>query len=112
MKITLDLTDLVERGELSAAEAERLKGLARQDSGALGSNIFLSFGAAAVALGVGALSPTPSTAVVLGLIFFGAGFALRLGRVERWFVLAQILMTIGAIAVAGGVWLLTLGAIE
>ena len=27
MKITLDLTDLVERGELSAAEAERIKGL-------------------------------------------------------------------------------------
>jgi hypothetical protein len=33
VKITLDLTELVARGELSQTEAERLKGLAAEDSG-------------------------------------------------------------------------------
>jgi iron complex transport system permease protein len=112
MKITLDITDLVERGELTASEAERLKGLAAKGSGALGSNIFLSFGAVAIALGVGLFFPHPASAVVVGLLFFGAGFALRLARAQTWFVLAQSLMTIGAIAVAAGVWVITLGAVE
>lgn len=112
MKITLDITELVERGALTAAEAERLKGLARRDGGALGSNIFLGFGAVAVALGAGVFMPTPEAAVILGLIFFGIGFSIRMARNERWMVLAQICMTIGALAIAGGVWLLTLGAIE
>ena len=112
MRITLDLTDLVERGQLTIAEAERLKSLASRDGGTLGSNIFLGFGAVAVALGVGVLVPTPETAILLGLIFFGLGFALRLGRRDRWSLLAQVCMTIGALGVAGGVSVLTQGAVE
>lgn len=112
MRITLDLTELVERGQLTAAEAERLKGLAAKDSGTLGSNIFLGFGAVAVVLGIGVMVPTPETAVLLGLIFFGLGFALRMGRQERWALLAQICMTIGALAIVGGAWVLTLGRLE
>ena len=112
MKITLDLTELVERGQLTAVEADRLKGLAAKDSGTLGSNIFFGFGAVAVALGVGVMLPSPQTAILLGIIFFGLGFSLRIGGQERWALLSQISMTIGALAVTGGVWLLSLGAIE
>ena len=65
-----------------------------------------------MALGVGALLPSAETATILGLIFFGGGFGLRLGRISRWTLLAQILMTIGALAAVGGSWVLSNGAIE
>ena len=57
MKITLDLTDLVTKGQLTQAEAGRLKGLAIKDTGALGVNILMAFGALAVSLGIGILVP-------------------------------------------------------
>ena len=54
MKITLDISKLVEEGKLTAAEAERLKSLAAQDTGSLGINILVGFGVVAVAAGLGA----------------------------------------------------------
>ena len=44
MKITLDLTDLVSRGELTKDEADKLSKLAARDTGSLGANILLGFG--------------------------------------------------------------------
>ena len=102
MKITLDLDALVADGKLSAAEAERLKGFAARDTGELGSNVLFALGAAAVATGVGVLVPTLETAVALGAVLFAAGFWLRVTRVERWSVFAQIVMVIGALALLGG----------
>jgi hypothetical protein len=57
MKITLDLTDLVSRGELTKEEAEKLTRLAARDTGSLGANILLGFGTVAVAVGGGFLFP-------------------------------------------------------
>ena len=51
MKITLDLSKLVEEGKLTPADAERLKALARHDTGSLGINILIGFGVIAVAAG-------------------------------------------------------------
>lgn len=102
MKITLDLDALVGEGKLSAAEAERLKGFAASDTGELGSNVLFALGAAAVATGIGVLLPTLETAIALGAVLFAAGFWLRLARVTRWAVFAQIVMVIGALALLGG----------
>ncbi len=102
MKITLDLDSLVAEGKLSVAEAERLKGFAAKDTGELGSNVLFALGAAAVATGVGVLVPTVETAIALGAVLFGVGFWLRVGRVARWSVFAQIIMVIGALALLGG----------
>lgn len=102
MKITLDLTDLVTKGQLTQAEAGRLKGLAIKDTGALGVNILMAFGALAVSLGIGILVPTVFTAIALGAVFFMVGFGLTLAREERWGVFAQICMVIGALAFTGG----------
>ena len=96
MKITLDLSKLVEDGKLTPAEAERLKGFAAKDTGELGSNVLFALGAAAVATGVGVLVPTLETAVALGAVLFVAGFWLRVMGVTRWAVFAQIVMVIGA----------------
>lgn len=102
MKIVLDLAALVAEGKLTPAEAERLKGFAARDTGELGSNVLFALGAAAVAVGVGVLLPTLETVAALGAILFAAGFWLRVTRVARWNIFAQIIMVIGALALLGG----------
>ncbi len=107
MRIVLDLTDLVGRGELTKEEADRLSRLAARGTGNAGANILLAFGMVAVALGIGALVPTATTAVIIGGLFLALGLGLTLGKAETWFLLAQILLTIGALVLAGGVMVLT-----
>lgn len=102
MKITLDLTDLVAKGQLTPDEARRLQGLAAQDTGALGVNILMAFGAVAISLGVGAFFPSVYTAIVLGGLMFAVGFALTLNGEGRWNIFAQVAMVIGALAFTGG----------
>jgi hypothetical protein len=102
MKITLDLTDLVSRGQLTPAEAERLKGLASQNAGTLGINIILAFGVIAVAAGAGVLVPSAYTAIILGAVLLAGGHALILARSEGWGLLAQVCATAGALLVGGG----------
>ena len=62
MKITLDLSKLVEEGRLTPADAERLKALAAHDTGNLGLTILTGFGVIAVEplvdLDAGAGSPS------------------------------------------------------
>lgn len=103
MKVTLDLDLLVSQGKLSMAEAERLKTYASQETTALGSNIFLAFGIVAVVIGAGVLLPTLQTVLVLGGLLFSLGFGLRIGKVERWAVFAQIVMVAGALALGGAI---------
>ena len=75
MKITLDISKLVEEGKLTREEADKLTALAAHDTGALGVNILIGFGVVAIAAGAVALVPTPLTAVGLGLALFAAGCA-------------------------------------
>jgi len=103
MKITLDISKLVEEGKLTAAEAERLTALASHDTGSLGINILIGFGVVAVAAGAVALVPTPLTAMLLGVVMFGIGCALVINRVEQWSLLGQIVLVIGALMFCGGV---------
>lgn len=112
MKITLDLSRLLEQGKLSQVEAERLKGLARHETGSLGINILIGFGVVAVAAGIGALVPTPVTAIVIGAMLFAAGLALILQRAEAWDLLAQICLVIGALTLAGGVLFIDDGSLR
>jgi hypothetical protein len=111
VKVTLDLDDLVARGELSRAEADRLKGFALAETGALGINIFLAFGAISVAVGLGVLFPAALTAVAVGVMLFGGGLALRFGGEARWQLFAQVCLTIGALALSGGLSLLAGGSV-
>lgn len=111
MKVTLDLDDLVRRGELTGAEAERLRAFAVADTGALGTNIFLAFGASAIALGLGALFPTVLTAIVVGAALFATGLALRLTGGSRWLLFAQVCLTIGTLGLSAGLSLLAGGAV-
>ncbi len=103
MKVTLDLSKLVEEGKLTPAEAERLRALAAHDTGALAINVLVGFGVVAVSAGAIALAPTPATALVIGLAAFATGLAFRLRRAEQWSLLAQICLVVGALMFSGGV---------
>ena len=103
MKITLDLSALVEQGKLTREEADRLSALAAHDTGSLAINILVGFGVIAVSAGAVAMLPTPQTALVLGLAAFAVGLALTLSRSEQWSLLAQICLVIGALMFCGGV---------
>jgi iron complex transport system permease protein len=103
MKITLDISRLVEEGKLTRQEADKLSALAARDTGSLGINILIGFGVVAIAAGAVALVPTPLTAVGLGLALFAAGCAIALNRVEQWTLLGQICLVIGALMFGGGV---------
>ncbi|KQW81495.1 hypothetical protein ASC89_06700 [Devosia sp. Root413D1] len=111
MKVTLDLDDLVRRGDLTQAEADRLKGFAKADTGALGTNILLSFGAAAIVIGLGALFPTAETAIGLGGLLLALGLVLRFNGIERWTLFGQVCVTIGALALSGGISILAEGSV-
>jgi hypothetical protein len=109
MKVTLDLTDLVTRGEITQAEADKLAKLGARDTGALGSNILLGFGTVAVALGGGFLFPTAQSVIVIGAILFVIGISLILNKQTKWALFAQICITIGALGIVGGVSFLSDG---
>ncbi|WP_425909423.1 hypothetical protein [Nitrobacter sp. TKz-YC02] len=51
MKITLDISKLVEEGKLTSEEAEKLTKLAAHDTVSLGINILVGFAVVAIAAG-------------------------------------------------------------
>jgi hypothetical protein len=103
MKITLDISKLVEEGKLTPEEAQRLTALASHETGSLGINILIGFGVVAIAAGAVALVPTPLTAVVLGIVLAAARLAVQANRLKQWSVLGQICLVIGALMFCGGV---------
>jgi iron complex transport system permease protein len=103
MKITLDISRLVEEGKLTREEAYKLSALAAHETGSLGINMLIGFGVVAIAAGAVALVPTPLTAVGLGLALFVAGSAIAFNRVQQWILLGQICLVIGALMFGGGV---------
>jgi iron complex transport system permease protein len=103
VKITLDLSKLVEEGKLSPAEAERLRRLAAKDTSSLAINLLVGFGVVAVSAGALALVPRPETALILGLVVFAAGLALTFRGSEQWNLFAQICLVAGALMFSGAV---------
>jgi hypothetical protein len=111
MKVTLDLSALVQEGKLTPEEAERLSKLAARDTGSLAINILLGFGVIAVSAGAVALLPTPATAIAVGLVVFAIGLAFTFGRSESWHLLGQICLVVGALMFCGGVLALGKGSL-
>jgi hypothetical protein len=80
MKITLDISKLVEEGKLTSEEADKLTA---HDTGSLGINILVGFAVVAIAAGVVALVPVPSTAIGFGLVLFVSSIAIALNREQH-----------------------------
>ena len=101
MKITLDLSKLVEDGKLTAAEAERLKALAAQETGHLGLNILTGFGviaasAGAVAILLTAFQFTAGAGAIIGGAVFAIGLALLISAGNVFIPIAVMARIIAA----------------
>ena len=116
MKITLDLSKLLEEGKITPADAERLKTLARHETGSLGINILIGFGVIAVSAGVlfflvaifqESVVPVP----VVGALMFALGL-LIVRRYPDWDLLGQICLVVGALTFAGGLIYLDNGSLR
>ena len=103
MKVTLDLTKLLEEGRITREEHDRLSRLGAAGTGSLAFNILLGFGVMAVSAGAVALVPTAITGIVLGAIVLGAGLSLYAARAAQWELFAHICTLVGAIGLAAGV---------
>ncbi len=115
MRVTLDLSKLLEQGKITAADAERLKALALQDTGNLGLNILTGFGVIAVAAGAVALlltafQFTPLSAATIGAATFGLGLLLLWPQGELWRLLSQTLLVLGGLTGAAGFFILDQGS--
>ena len=111
MKVTLDLTKLLEDGRITRHEYDRLKQLGAAGTGSLAFNILLGFGVIAVSAGAVALVPSALTGIVLGTIILGAGLALYAAHVAQWELFAHICVLIGALGLAAGVVIEAEGAV-
>lgn len=111
MKIVLDITKLVEDGELSPEQAEKLKFLAAKETGSLGINILLSLGVVAIAGGFLAMEPSVATGLIIGVALIASGLALKQYRQVQWGLLGTANIMIGALSVSGGLIVLWEGSV-
>jgi hypothetical protein len=115
MKVTLDLSKLLEQGKITPADAERLKALALHDTGNLGLNILTGFGVIAaaargLALLLTAFSFTPFSAAMIGAAAFALGLLLLWPKGEVWGFLSQTLIVLGGLTGAAGFFILDQGS--
>jgi len=107
VKVTLDLSRLLQDGLITREEHNRLARLGRRDTGSLLVNGLVGFGVVAVSAGIVALLPSVLTAMPLGLVLMGLGAWLVRKGGARWSVLATILVLVAALLL--GASLIVLG---
>lgn len=104
MKITLDIDELREKGEISAAEYQRLAELGHRSGNTLAFNLLVGFGVIAVAAGIAALTKSASAAGIIGLLLLLAGIFIKQKNGKEWLVLANMLLITGALLFGGAVF--------
>ena len=109
MKVTLDLTKLLNEGAITPVEQERLARLGRADTGTLLINVLLGFGVVAVAAGCLLLLPDPLVGVLLGGVLMAAGLGLSIHGPVGWAVVANICILVAALLLGAGIMLLSQG---
>ena len=117
MKVTLDLSKLLEQGKITPADADRLKALAATETGNLGLNILTGFGviaasAGAVAVMLTAFEFTAQSAAIIGGCVFALGLLLLLARGELAGLASQTLILIGALTGGAGLLILEDGSLR
>ena len=109
VKVTLDLSRLLQEGQITREEHDRLARLGRRDTGSLLVNALVGFGVIAVSAGIVALLPSVLTAIPLGLVLMALGAWLALTGGARWGVLATILILVAALLLGASILLLSGG---
>jgi len=101
MKVTLDLSKLLEEGAITKEESERLAQLGKKSVSSVAFNLLVGFGVTAVSGGALALFPSAVSAFVLGAILIVLGLAIR--SLEEWSLLASISLLIGGLLLGGAI---------
>lgn len=109
MRVTLDLTKLLNEGAITPVEQERLAGLGRADTGTLLINVLLGFGVVAVAAGCLLLLPDTLLGVLLGGALMATGLALSIRGPAAWAVVANICILVAALLLGVGIVMLSQG---
>ena len=110
MKVVLDLSQLLEDGEITQAEADKLRKLSVKSTGSLAFNVLIGFGVIAVAIGAIALVPDAMTGIILGAIVLAFGLVILHRSPVEWGVLGNICVILGALGLGGGVVYMTEGS--
>lgn len=109
VKVTLDLTKLLNEGAITAAEHDRLAQMGRADTGTLLVNVLLGFGVVAVAAGCLLLMPNAVVGTGLGGMLMAAGLVLSTRGPAGWTVVASICILVAALLLGAGIVLLSQG---
>ena len=109
MKVTLDLTKLLNEGAITVVEHDRLVRMGRADTGTLLVNVLLGFGVVAVAAGCLLLMPDAVVGTALGGTLMAAGLALSIRGPAGWTVVASICILVAALLLGAGIVLLSQG---
>jgi len=100
MKITLDITKLLDEGKLTQVEHDKLAKLSLRETGSLAINILVAFGVLAVTGGAIALEPSLLLGTILALILAGIGLFIIYNHRKQWGMLGNILLLIGSLGTA------------
>jgi iron complex transport system permease protein len=103
MKVTIDLDKLLEEGRITRAEYDKFSQFAARGTAHLAFNILVGFGVVAVSGATLALLPSPATAITVGAVTSAAGLTLAYAGLEKWTLLANICILVGALLFGGGV---------
>ena len=112
MKIVLDLSALLESGQLTPAEAEKLKRLAKTGTRSTAINLLVGFGLIAVVASLGALMQSAVSAVALGAVLAALGCSIMVAQPKTWDLLAQICVVVGTLTFCGGIAVLDGGSLR
>jgi iron complex transport system permease protein len=112
VKVTLDLTKLLQDGAITAEEHARLARLGQQDTSLLLINVLIGFGVIAVSVGAVALLPSALTGVILGGLLMATGLVLLLSGRPQWSMLANICILVAALLLGCGIMLLSQGVVR
>ena len=77
MKIALDITKLIEDGEINSHQADKLKAFVAKETGSLRINILIAFGVLAIFLGIFSFNPSTIFALFLGGVLTVSGLAIK-----------------------------------
>jgi hypothetical protein len=102
MKQTLDLDELLASGAITEEEHARLSALSKKTTGSLGVNILIGFGVIAIVASLMAMSPSAGGALVVGSLTAGGGIAVLHFARERFGLVGNIMIMVGAILAAVG----------
>jgi len=104
MKITLDITKLLDEGKITQVEYDRLTQLSSKDTGSLAINILVAFGVLAVTGGVIELEPSLLLGTLLALTLAGTGLFIIYNHQKQWGILGNILLLIGSLGTAASLF--------